>query len=179
MNGVRGVGRAWPPSSWPRGHSQTPSPSRGQTSSSYHLTGCCLEPTQTSLTNVHSQVSPCFCQLDPESWGWVYLAPTEHPLPTQGAAHLQHTGTRVPDRPGHQAELDPCGQTRTHCLLLLRCHPQCLPNHQPWGCQGPGGAWVGWQGPRIPGQDWVHLLPCCVSWGPGDTLNFSESPSSS
>ena len=67
VNGVHGVGHAWPPSSWPGGHSQTPSPSRGQTSSSYHPTGCHLEPTQTSLTNVHSQVSPCFCQLDPES----------------------------------------------------------------------------------------------------------------
>ena len=152
-----------------RRHSQTSCPPRGQASSSYHPPGCPLEPTQTSLTNVHSQVSPCFYQsLALSPLGGRCLAPAEHPLPMQGAAHLQHTGARVPDRPGHQAELDPRGQTRTHCLLLLRCHPQRLPNHQPWGCQGPGGAWVGWQVPRIPGTSLVQSLPCCVPWGPGE-----------
>ena len=54
----------------------------------------------------------------------------------QGAAHLQHAGPRVPDRPEHQEELGAHQQARRHRVLLLRQHPQRLPDHQPGGVKG-------------------------------------------
>lgn len=67
------------------------------------------------------------------------------PLPSQprlfllqGAADLQHQGSRFPDRPCHQTELDPSQQARPDRLLFLRCHAQRVPDHQRGGHQGRG-----------------------------------------
>lgn len=56
--------------------------------------------------------------------------------PLQGAAHLQHEGPRLPDRPQHQEKLAACEQARRYRVLLLRQHTQRLPDHQPGRNQG-------------------------------------------
>lgn len=85
-------------------------------------------------------IMPPWCQqldvLPP--WLSSPLAPQPWVFLSQGAADLQHQSPRLPDRPGHQAELDPGQQARFDRLLFLRCHTQRVPHHQRGGHQGRG-----------------------------------------
>ena len=80
------------------------------------------------------------------------------PPPIQGAAHLHHPCSCLPNRPQHEEELGPCQQAGRHRILLLRQQPEQLSHHQCGWHQGerPGWAEGGGGGEQGKAMKWSY-----------------------